>query len=202
MKTKRISKLKEAALVLAVLLGAAVWYVRANPRIFNESFFGHAHCIKQTGTALRLYANDQGGNYPVHTNGYGDALLLLDPEYISSFELITGPCFNSDVFRNAKASGTNVNEAECGRVYVQGLAEGMNQEIAQLFDKLPTPGDHSHGFSRLTRRFVREVLLLDGSHQIISTAKWPAFVTNQIKLLVEAGIPETVAKSYYENLPE
>ena len=42
----------------------------------------------------------------------------------------------------------------------------------------------------------------DGSHHMLSTDRWPAFATNQIKLLIEAGILEPVAKSYYADLPE
>ena len=193
---------RKIAVGLGLLILGLIWYVRANPRIFNESFLWHAHCIPQAGGALRLFANDHGGKFPVHTNGYGDALLLLAEDDSFFFESLTGPSFSGEIIRKAKATGANVNEAECGRVYVQGLAEGMNPDIVLLFDKLPTPGDHCHGFSRLTRSFGREVLLLDGSHQLVSTAKWPTFATNQIKLLVEAGIPEPVAKSYYENLPD
>ena len=202
MKAKRISKLKAATLVLAVLLGAAVWYVQANPRIFNESFLWHAHCIPQAGGALRVYASDHGGRFPVHTNGYGDALLLLADDNSFFFECLTGPGFSGDVFRKAKTTGANVNEAECGRIYIQGLKIDSNPDIVLLFDKLPTPGDHCHFFSRLTRPFGREVLFIAGHHQFIRNPDWPAFATNQIKLLVEAGIPEPVAKSYYENLPE
>lgn len=191
-----------AAGCMALVVLSIVWYVRANPRIFNESFLGHAHCIGQAGNAFSLYAKDHGGRFPVHTNGYGDAMLLLDPDYLTSFEMITGPCFTGDVFKEAKSSGTNINEVACGRVYIQGLAEGMNPEIVLLYDKLPTPGDHTHGFSRFIRSFGREVLFISGNHQLISTNTWPGFASNQIKLLVETGIPESVAKSYYENLPD
>jgi hypothetical protein len=202
MKAKRFSKLKAATIALMALLGAAVWYVRANPRIFNESFFEHAHCIAQAGSPLQFYALDHGGDFPVHTNGYGDALLLLAEDDTFYFDCLTGPGFSGDVLRNAKTTGTNLDEAECGRVYVQGLRDGSNQEIAILFDKLPTPGDHCHGFARLSQPFGREVLFIRGDHQFIRNADWPAFAEKQIKLLIEAGISEPVAKSYYASLPE
>ncbi len=202
LKPSRKHPRKLAAGLLALLIAGLVWYVRANPRIFNESFLGHAHCITQASGALHLYANDHGGKFPVHNNGYGDALLLLAPDHLTSFELITGPCFSGAVFQKAKLSGANVNEAECGRVYVQGLTEGVAHEIVLLFDKLPTPGDHCHFISRFTRTFGREVLFMDGGHQFITTNAWPAFAEKQIKLLVEAGIPEKIAKSYYTDLPD
>lgn len=178
------------------------WFVRSNPRIFNESFLWHAHCIKQVSGPLNSYTYSNRDAYPTHTNGYGDALLLVADDNSFFFECLTGPGFSGDVFRKAKATGSNVNEAECGRVYVQGLKIDSNFGIALLFDKLPTPGDHCHGFSRFTRSFGREVLFVGGGHQFITTNAWPAFAEKQIKLLVEAGIPESVAKSYYETLPD
>lgn len=191
-----------AAGFIASVVLALVWYVRANPRIFNESFLGHAHCIKMAGGALSSFTFSNRDAFPTHTNGYGDALLLLADDNAFFFECLTGPGFSGDVFRKAKATGANVDEAECGRVYVQSLKINSNSGIALLFDKLPTPGDHTHGFSRFTRSFGREVLFVAGNHQFIPNKDWPAFATNQIKLLVEAGIPESVAKSYYENLPD
>ncbi len=202
MKTKRISKLKTTGLALVLLIGGCVWYVRANPRVFNESFWSHAYCIAQAGSPFSFYANDHGGAFPVHTNGYGDALLLLADDDTFYFYCLTGPGFSSDALKKAKTSGANLDEAECGRIYVQGLREDSNPETAILFDKLPTPGDHCHGFARLTQPFGREVLFVAGHHQFIRTADWPAFVEKQIKLLIEAGIPESIAQSYYANLPE
>ncbi len=76
-----------------------------------------------------------------------------------------------------------------------------NPSIALLFDKLPTPGDHCHGFSRLTQPFGREIWYVGGHMGFIRSTAWPAFAEKQIKLLVKAGIPEPVAKSYYEKLP-
>jgi hypothetical protein len=201
MKTKRLSNLKATVMVLAVLLGAAVWYVRANPRIFDESFFEHAHCIKMAGSDLDSYAMGNWDAFPVHTNGYGDALLLLtgDTSYLGP---LTGPGYSTDVFLKAKASGGDVDEVACGRVYVQGLKSDWNPEIAILFDKLPTPGDHCHGFARLTQPFGREVWFVGSGMDFIRNADWPTFAEKQIQLLIKAGIPESIAKSYYANLPE
>jgi hypothetical protein len=51
----------------------------------------HQHCIKCSGMILRTYATDHGGKYPVHTNGFGDALALLvaeDPDPNSALFLL------------------------------------------------------------------------------------------------------------------
>ena len=193
---------RKIAVGLGLLILGLVWYVRGNPRIFNESFFGHAHCIKMAGSALNAYTLANHDSFPAHTNGYGDALLLLAPDHLDWFEPLTGPCFSGDVFKKAKATGANIDEDQCGRVYVQGLKLDSNPDIALLFDKLPTPGDHCHFLSRLTRPFGREVWYVGGNMGFIRSTAWPAFAEKQIKLLIEAGIPEPAAKSYYENLPQ
>jgi hypothetical protein len=46
------------------------------------------------------------------------------------------------------------------------------------------------------------VLFVGGGHQLITTNAWPAFAAKQIKLLVAAGISESVARSYYADLPD
>ncbi len=45
-----------------VILGAV--YVHSHPLVFNESFFGHAHCINGGGLALVMYAHAHGGRFP------------------------------------------------------------------------------------------------------------------------------------------
>jgi hypothetical protein len=53
--------------LLVVLFGLvvlAVTYVRSNPLVFNESFWGHAHCIKIAGFELSGYAQSHGGKFP------------------------------------------------------------------------------------------------------------------------------------------
>src|SRR5688572_977181 len=74
-KLKR--RLSISAAVLAVVVAFSFYYVRTHPLVFNESFLSHAHCMKGTGLGLMGYAHEHGGQFPFHTNGYGDALLLL-----------------------------------------------------------------------------------------------------------------------------
>ena len=144
--------------------------------------------------SLLMYAHDNHGRFPFHTNGYADALLLVSDAWLPSF---TGPGYDAGVLERARHSGEDVPENECGRVYVQGLSETNSPKIALLFDKLPTPGDHRHFLSRIGAPLVREVLLLDGSMQVIQETEWPAFSKRQIELLVAAGIPRNQAQTYY-----
>lgn len=182
----------------SLLVVAGVFYVRTHPLVFNESFFSHAHCIPQAGSGLRQYAGDHGGLFPTHTNGYGDALLLLlAGSYVPSYAL-TGPCYDRFIFDRALTNQTDVPESECGRVYVQGLAETNNPTIAILFDKVPTPGgDHCHLLRRLRAALSRDVLLLDGSQRGILESEWPDFAKKQIELLVKDGYDRSMAEQLY-----
>jgi len=182
----------------SLLVVVGVFYVRSRPLVFNESFFSHAHCIPQASTAFSCYARDNFGRFPTHTNGYGDALLLLVPTYIS-WSILTGPGdYDADAGKQWKQSGVNVPESKCGRVYVQGFTETNNPAIAILFDKVPTPGgDHCHGLKRLSALLCRDVLLLSGSRETIPESQWPEFSKKQIELLVKAGYDRTDAEQLY-----
>jgi hypothetical protein len=185
------------ALLLAAVCGIAFSrYHRAHPLVFGESFLSHEHCITQAGSSLLIYASDHGGRFPYHTNGFGDALLLVQHAWLPSF---TGPGHSTAVFENARANGTDVNEAACGRIYVQGLSESNSHEIALLFDRTPSPGDHLHGFARMSAPLVREVGFRDGSHKSILVSEWAEFAKTQIQLLEAAGIPREIAEDYYSD---
>ena len=179
---------------VAVVALLCFYYVKTHPLVFNESFWGHAHCIKQAGMSLRMYSMDNAGRFPFHTNGYGDALLLIEDAWLPSF---TGPGYDTAVLEMAQRTGEDVEESKCGRVYVQGLSETNSPDIALLFDKLPNPGDHRHLLSRLNAPLVREVSLLDGNMQVIRETEWSAFSKRQVDLLVEAGMPRDEAEMYY-----
>ena len=195
-----MKKRNKAGIVCAVAaVGCAVlagWlFVRSRPLVFNESFWSHAHCIVGGGQSLRIYAQDHGGRFPFHTNGYADALLLLDDSWDTA---LTGPGYTAAVFERMRKTGGNAPEAEFGRVYVQGLAETNAPDIAILFDKLATPGgDHCHGLGRLWRPLVREVWTIGGGRKVIAENDWKAYAVNQVTMLVAAGIPRETAESYF-----
>src|SRR5687767_6042384 len=118
------------ALFAAVALTVGVTLL-IRPIALTEALFQHNHCIKILDGALQQYASEHNGQFPTHTNGYGDALLLL--HHFQPF--FSGPGYSEDVFRKALMSGGDVPESQCGRVYVQGLRESSNPEIAIVFDK-------------------------------------------------------------------
>ena len=158
------------------------------------------HCIVGGGMELRIYANEHGGRFPYHTNGYGDALVLVTGVWD---EALTGPGYNANVFKRVRATGKNAHESEFGRVYVQGLANTNDPKIALLFDKLPTPGgDHCRGLRRIWTPLAREVFTISGGKELIWERDWPAFAKKQIEMLVAAGVPRQQAEGYYSERPD
>jgi hypothetical protein len=173
------------------------YYVKAHPLVFNESLWQHAHCMPQVTLSLRQYASEHGGRFPYHTNGYGDALLMLKPEINGYWNLLTGPGYSASAFEEGDKNSSDVDERRCGRVYVQGLSENNNPEIAVIFDKVASPGDHCHFPRRLWRQFGRDVGFIDGHWRPVSELKWLEFVKQQVDLLVEAGFTKEQAEALY-----
>ena len=179
----------------AAVVASCVAYARTHPLVFNESFWEHAHCIKGGGLGLEGYAEEHGGLFPFHTNGYGDALVLVNDGWDAA---LTGPGYDAKVFERARRTGEDAPESEFGRVYVQGLSRTKDPEIAILFDKLPTPGgDHCHLFRRMRAPLGREVWTIGSGMRFVPESRWPTYSREQIELLVAAGIPRQQAEKYY-----
>jgi hypothetical protein len=165
-------------------------------------FGAHEHCIKNSGLALRIYATDHRGKFPADTNGFGNALLVLLREgylgatnSVHSARLITGPGDDGQLFLNTVGAAALIPEEKCSRIYIQGLSETNNPDIALLFDRKPTRGgDH---FRRSWGPLLREVCMVDGSMQVISEEKWGRFASNQVELLVQDGMQREAAQRYY-----
>ena len=174
-----------------------VYYVKSHPLVFNESLWGHAHCMPQATGALLTYAGDHKGMFPYHTNGYGDALLLLTPDLAAPY-CLTGPGYGTAAYEQAIASGGHLDERRCGRVYVQGLSRSNKPEIAILFDKVAAPPDHCHFPRRLWWGYSRDVGFADCSWRSVAVEKWPEFVRQQVDLLVQAGLPKQEAQRLYD----
>jgi len=197
MKRRRLLKTILISGVVVTLF--STYYVRTRPLVFNKSLWQHAHCMPQVASSFRMYASDHGGVFPVHTNGYGDALLLMTPER-AWFYYLTGPGYDTSAFEEALDSGGDVDERRCGRVYVQGLSETNDARIAILFDKIAAPPDHCHFPQRLWRGFVREVCFVDGSWRTVPVEYWPAFAQEQVALLVQAGFAKEQAQELYNQV--
>ena len=198
-KTHNHRKWPKSLLIGFVFIAVAcAVYIRTHPLVFNESLLEHAHCIAQVGLGLNQYALDHFGKFPAHTNGYGDALLLMLAEGYESSYALSGPGYDRFVFDRALTNHTDVPEIECGRVYVQGLSATSNPELVLLFDKLPTPGgDHCHLLKRLWAPLGREIWIVGDGHKFIKETAWPEFARNQVELLVKEGFSRTNAEALY-----
>ena len=92
------TKFKKRLVVLFATVGVITllcfYYFKTHPLVFNESFLTHAHCIKGGGLSLDGYAGEHQGRFPFSTNGYGDALLLVNDGWD---EALTGPGYDARV---------------------------------------------------------------------------------------------------------
>ncbi len=155
----------------------------------------HRHCMVNTSLALHQYADKHQGNYPVHTNGFGDALLLLVKEgCLEDVHTLCGPLDDGHVLRAALTNGLPVPEAQCTRVYVQGLSIHDGSEICLLFDRDSHRGGDHYG----TGKRLREVVMADGGgFNGVVDDQWPAFVSNQVRLLKAKGFTREQIRRYY-----
>ncbi len=180
-----------------VLMAAVGWFLAVG--MLGWAFFRygqtrHQHCILQAGVAVRLYADENGGSLPFHTNGFGDALVLLVREDLANLACVCGPGDDGTELRYALAHDLHVPEEKCSRVYVQGLHMTNDPAIAVLFDRQSVRGgDHGLGFGPP----VREVCLLDGSMVKVFDQGWPEFAARQVELLLAAGWTREAALKYY-----
>jgi hypothetical protein len=180
---KKVLYIFAGLLALGGLIFCLLWKFR--PELF-QSGHDHKHCILQTLLALKQVTSETN-QFPNHPNGYGDALLLLIPTYVSegAIFLLNGHGYSDEPLIKAYRSKTDLPEEKCGRVYVQGLNESNDSEIVLLFDKNSYGGGREAGF-------------IGGHVKFIKNDQWPAFAEVQIKLLIQAGIPENTARSYYQ----
>lgn len=157
----------------------------------------HEHCIKVASNILYAYADENDGKYPASDKGWGDALLKLASTQDSNkwIPYFVGVDDDGSHLLEALANGTDVNEAVCTRVYVQGLNVDFPPNTAILYDRNSEPGG-DHGRCRLRER-VREVLTVDGSMERIKEKDWPEYVEKQRKLLRSQGFDETRITEIY-----
>jgi len=182
---KRWRLLLIAAIALPLLAYGGLFVIG----IFNL-FHAHEHCSKIAGSAFSLYASDHAGKYPSHTNGFGDALLVLLKDRYTDVRFVTAPGDDGRVLTECLEKGLDVPEDKCSRVYLQGLSEDdMNGGVVIMFDRYPTPGgDH---FRRPWGTPMRDAVMCGGWVEFITEERWPAFAKEQIERLVELGFKRT-----------
>ena len=88
MTTKFKRRLITLFAALGVITFLGFYYVKTHPLVFNESFLEHAHCIVGGGLSLDGYAAEHEGRFPFSTNGYGDALVMVNAGWDESLTTI------------------------------------------------------------------------------------------------------------------
>jgi len=176
-------------ILVCCILGFVAW------GIYWNIHYVHLHCIKQTGMAFRMFADEHHSQLPFSPNGFGNALLLLAKADSTVINSLCGPDDDGHNFKAALIKNSIIPEDQCSRVYIQGLSETNDPSICILFDRNSCRGgDHSR--SPWGHR-LREVLMLDGSMEVISDERWPEFSRKQVELLVAAGFSRTNALRLY-----
>ena len=193
MSTKRI--------LLVILIPVCVFTGLGATWFWCINNYVHQHCIKLTGLAFHIYADEHNGQLPFSTNGFGNALLLLvksghlTDNPLVAIHFICGPGDDGHIFKEALKNNSVVPEDQCSRAYIQGLSESNDAQICILFDRNSCRGgDH---FRSPWGHPLREACLLGGSMQIIRDEDWPEFSRKQVELLVSAGFSRTNALRFY-----
>ena len=176
-----------------LMVGGFAWWLHSRLKLEV-----HHHCIRAVGTWLGEYAESNGGKFPTSDRGWADALLELskiegNDSWIPYF---TGVDDHGELFKRALMDHSDIPESKCTRIYVQGLNEKSDPDIAIVFDRFSIQGgDHWRGDFSQPR--MREASLLCGSMEIIKDADWPAFEKRQRELLELAGLSKEQIEGIY-----
>jgi hypothetical protein len=171
--------------MIAGCIGTAV--ALAAKALFRNQFpYGYSHsCTKGLGLGLRIYANDHGGWWPHGGRTPEESLSFActnDDSYALK-NLMGGKHIPQVVVDAAFAKDGVLSPASCGWHYVEGLRkDDALTGLAVAWDKM-SGLDHN---GRLRKDFEREVVMLDGSSQMISKKKWPEFCATQQALIAKA----------------
>jgi len=151
-------------------------------------------CAKSMGLALRTYALDHGGRFPAGGDTPEASLSLLYSNYVDAYTL-RGKTVRLEVAQAALARNGKLGPESCDWHYVEGLTDTDDPQIAILWDKVGL----GHNGERL-KWGGHSVVLVDGSEQHVSGAKWPEFLQQQKQLLAQRserekqGLPALTGK--------
>ena len=129
--------------------------------------------------ALLAFAARHYGFFPSSKTGAFDALQKLYPEYMPSGRELAGISGDVRGLTNALFNKSPINESLTSWVYIQGLRESDDPQVAVLWER--RPGLDSSG--RRNFSGARAVVLISGEITNVSLADWPSFTNRQEKLL-------------------
>ena len=115
--------------------------------------------LKQIGLAIRMYAQENKGQYPDKNNAEGLEMLRAGG-YLENPQMYTCPTTNRNPDRYAK-DGERLTEKSVDYFYIGGYNESTPPDIAIAYDK-PTNNHHGYG----------NILFADGHVQGYDGTKW------------------------------
>jgi hypothetical protein len=174
MSSKRLRRVFVLALILAVVLGGRWYYIWEYP-------FGWSHCCdKQLANALRQYADDHDGAFPLGGKTAEGSLGHLFPKYADA-NLLRGKTVTPAVIERQLHSGDELIPESCGWHYVDGLRQGDDPGLALFWDKagLGHNGERNPDGGHT-------VFFVNLRSEYIPGSEWTSFLDNQQKLVAEA----------------
>ncbi len=166
--------------VIAVLVGSVYGFCRCYYR-YNYPFGMYHRCDKQLWSALRMYAEAHGGNFPSGQATPEASLSLLGRQFAY---LLPRRDVAQDVVEQMLNRGELLDPDTCGWNYVEGLRVDSNPKLALFWDK--------EGLDEMGGR------LSDGGHLVstvggwseyVPASRWNTFLNEQQKLLAEERSP-------------
>lgn len=165
-----------AAITLVVAaLGLYIFYHRTFP-------YGSSHCCDLILLqALQEYADNHGGEFPVGGSTAEASLSMIysNVAWVSP-DLLRGRTVSEAVVREALKRDGKLGPESCGWHYVEGLRVDDDPNLAIFWDKVGL----GHNGQRLSRA-GHTVLFVAGDRRFIPESDWPAFLSEQHRLLEE-----------------
>lgn len=159
---------------LSVPLGIYAWYRREYP-------FGYRTCwLPCMMMALRIYAADHDGWFPKGGQTPLQSLQLLPQTLLGNQTLLAGISGDRKETRRRVQAGLPLDESVSSWVYFPGFRDDDKPDLAIIWER--QPGIAFNG----RRASGHAVGFIDGHHERIPEADWPAFVE------IQAALRETI----------
>ncbi len=144
--------------------------------------YGQSHCCDLIlHGALEEYAENHGGAFPSGGSTPEASLTMLygTVPWVQPY-LLRGRTVSEAVVRQALRRDGHLGPESCGWHYVEGLRLDDDPKLALFWDKVGL----GHNGQRLSHP-GHTVLFVSGDRRFISESDWPAFLSEQRRLLGE-----------------
>jgi hypothetical protein len=172
--------------VITIIGGAITLY------FYQYPFGDRTACLWFLGDALRAYAEDHSGWYPIlNTNRIDslivvqnintnriDSLMVLAPKYLSDPRVLAGLSGNRNKILEGFRENRLIKDSDSSIQYRSGLRDDDNPKLALFWDN--TIGINVSG--RRMKLKARNVYFVNGEFKLVMVSEWKAFLEQQGKL--------------------